>query len=154
MSEGAYRYDHPRPALTADCAVLADGGRRILLIRRGREPFAGGWALPGGFVEIDEDLPDAARRELREETGIRVERLAQIGAFGRPDRDPRGRVVSVAFLAAVGAADGSPPRAADDAAEARWFALDDLPPLAFDHAEIVDAALRLFADSNNEEVTP
>jgi 8-oxo-dGTP diphosphatase len=133
----------PRYQVTCDVAVLAlrSGRLEILLIRRGNDPFAGRWALPGGFVDPAEDLESCARRELEEETGVRDARLEQLGAFGAPGRDPRGRVVSVAYLALV-AADGVDPEAADDAAEARWFGVDSLPGLAFDHAEIVRAVLR------------
>lgn len=135
-------YKHPRPALTADVVLIAGRERpTVLLIRRGNPPFEGRWALPGGFVDIDEDLEPAARRELEEETGLAAGPLSQVGAFGRPGRDPRGRVVSVAFTGAP-AADDPRPQPASDAAEARWFPLDELPELAFDHAEIIAAATR------------
>jgi 8-oxo-dGTP diphosphatase len=141
----AYTYRYPRPAVAVDIVVLrrpegrALSQTEILLIRRGRAPFRGKWALPGGFVEMDEDLPDAARRELREETGLAATRLVELGAFGRPGRDPRGRVISVVFVATVPLSK-SRARAADDAAEAAWFSLDSPPPLAFDHAEILARA--------------
>lgn len=135
-------YEYPRPALTVDVVLLSRGdkGLSVLLVRRGRPPFEGRWALPGGFVEIDEDLEAAARRELVEETGLEAEALFQVGAFGRPDRDPRGRVVSIAY---VGLLRRSSRHAAagTDAADARWFLLPALPELAFDHAEIIEAAL-------------
>jgi 8-oxo-dGTP diphosphatase len=135
-------YEHPRPALTADVVLIAGGERpAVLLVRRGKPPFEGRWALPGGFVEIDEDLEPAARRELAEETGVEAGPLLQVGAFGRPGRDPRGRVVSVAYTGAP-AADDAEPRPASDAADACWFPLDELPDLAFDHAEIIAAARR------------
>lgn len=135
-------YDHPRPALTADIVLIAAGTRpAVLLIRRGKPPFEGCWALPGGFVGIDEDLEPAARRELAEETGLAAGSLLQVGAFGRPGRDPRGRVVSVAFTGAP-ATDVADPQPASDAADARWFPLEELPELAFDHAEIIAAARR------------
>jgi 8-oxo-dGTP diphosphatase len=134
-------YEHPRPALTADVVLVAARPRpSVLLIRRGKPPYEGRWALPGGFVGMDEDLEPAARRELAEETGIEAGPLVQVGAFGRPGRDPRGRVVSVAWTGAP-AADAAAPAAASDAAEARWFPLDELPELAFDHDEIIAAAL-------------
>ncbi len=134
-------YDHPRPALTVDVVLLRDTDvPAVLLIRRDRPPFEGDWALPGGFVDMDEDLAAAARRELEEETGVRAGRLEQVGAFGRPDRDPRGRVVSVAFTGPPEAPDPKP-RPASDAREARWFPLAELPSLAFDHGEILAAAL-------------
>ncbi|WP_405223015.1 NUDIX domain-containing protein [Lentisalinibacter sediminis] len=134
-------YEHPRPALTADVVLIAARPRpSILLIRRGKPPYEGRWALPGGFVEMDEDLESAARRELAEETGLEAGPLVQVGAFGRPGRDPRGRVVSVAWTGGP-AVDEALPEAASDAAEVRWFPLDDLPELAFDHGEIIAAAL-------------
>ena len=137
-----FTYEYPHPAVAADVALFRrtpDGRLQLLLIRRGHEPFAGKWALPGGFVGIDEDLEDAARRELLEETGLNADELAQLQTFGQPDRDPRERVISVVFF---GFADpsGSDPRAGDDAAQAKWFDIDDLPELAFDHAEIIAIA--------------
>jgi 8-oxo-dGTP diphosphatase len=135
-------YDYPRPALTVDCVVfgLDESELEVLLIRRGIEPFAGRWALPGGFVRVDESLEDAALRELEEETGLRKVFLEQLYTFGAVDRDPRERVVTVAYYALVKLSDHKV-RAATDAADAAWFALTDLPDLAFDHAEIVDVAL-------------
>lgn len=111
----------------------------ILLIQRGKDPFAGQWALPGGFVEMDEDLHVAARRELAEETGIPVGEMIQVGAFGHPQRDPRGRNISVVYTTVH----SSPilPRAGDDAVAARLFALDALPKLAFDHDIIIRSAI-------------
>jgi len=134
---------HARPALTADVvAVHAGGVPRVLLVRRGNEPFAGRWALPGGFVDEGELPIDAARRELTEETGFAFAGdLALVGVYGEPGRDPRGWTVSVAYLAVttgeVVVAGG------DDAAEARWFPADELPVLAFDHDAIVRDALAL-----------
>lgn len=131
-------YDHPRPAVTVDAVVLSDDGA-ILLIKRRSAPFEGRWALPGGFIEIDETLADAAARELAEETGMTGVELRQLSAFDEPDRDPRGRCISIAFLGHVR---GRPePKAGDDAAEARWHALDQLPPMAFDHDQIITCAL-------------
>src|ERR1700737_4987912 len=99
-----YTYDYPRPAVTVDVVIVTREGRpRVLLIRRKNEPFRGMWAIPGGFVDMDESLEDAARRELREETGVRARRLEQLHTFGGPGRDPRGRVISVAYLAEVDA---------------------------------------------------
>lgn len=141
MAETTYSYRYPHPAVTVDCAVfsLDRAELRVLLIQRGGEPFRGAWALPGGFVEIDEDLHAAAARELQEETGVRGIFLEQLGAFGRPDRDPRERVISVAFYA-VGRFSAQEMKADDDAADADWFAMDSLPRLAFDHSEILRAA--------------
>lgn len=126
--------------VTVDIIVIrpSNDGPQLLLIQRKKEPFAGHWALPGGFVDEGEDLPDAARRELQEETGIEVFGLTQLGAFGKPGRDPRHHTVSVAFMTKVGASTIAV--AADDAKNADWFTLDKLPPLAFDHADIVAEA--------------
>lgn len=135
-----YEYEHPRPAVTTDIVLFstANGARRLLLVERGSEPFRGCWALPGGFLEPQETLEECARRELAEETGITGVELRQLQAFSEPDRDPRGRVISVAFR---GTLDGVPgPSAGSDAAAARWFPLDALPELAFDHAQIVAVA--------------
>ena len=144
-NDASYCYRYPRPALTTDAVLTAwDGSRMwVLLIRRGREPFEGRWALPGGFVEIDEDLPDAVARELAEETGARGVYLEQLATYGRPGRDPRGRTVSVAYL---GLCRRSDVRVAggDDAARADWFDWAHVPPLAFDHDRILaDARARL-----------
>jgi len=139
-TSGKYVYDHPRPAVTVDVVVITRETRpRVLLIRRKHEPFAGMWALPGGFIDMEETLEVSARRELEEEAGIRVDELEQLHTFGDPGRDPRGRVISVAYLARVDA-DQLQPQAADDAAEVAWHGLDRLPPLAFDHAAILSFA--------------
>lgn len=133
-------YEYSRPALTVDCVVFGfDGGDlQVLLIRRGLEPFKDRWALPGGFVHLDETLDEAARRELAEETGLREVFLEQLHTFGAVERDPRERVVSVAYFALVKPTAAT---AATDAAEAEWFPVASIPPLAFDHAEIFAAAL-------------
>jgi len=135
--------DYPRPAVTVDVIIftLRDGDLRVLLVRRGHPPFEGMWAIPGGFVNIDESLEEAALRELEEETGVRDVYLEQLYTFGDPGRDPRGRVITVAYFAVV-PADAVRPRAGDDAAEARWWSIYDLPPLAFDHADILAYALQ------------
>ena len=141
-----YSYDYPRPALTVDAIVVTrEVHPRVLLIQRKHGPFAGTWALPGGFVEQNEKLVDAARRELLEETGVVVEDLEPLYTAGDPNRDPRGWTVSVVFLARVNAKKLKP-RAADDAKEVKWFRLDDLPELAFDHAMILDRARVRIAD--------
>jgi 8-oxo-dGTP diphosphatase len=130
-------------ALASDLVVLAfDGGElRLLLVRRRNAPFKGMWALPGGFLEHGETLEECARRELAEETGVELRRLEQLAAISTPGRDPRGDVVSVAFLALVRAKEKTI-AAGDDAAEAAWKGLDAPPKLAFDHARIVAAARR------------
>jgi len=134
-------YEYPRPALTADCVIFGRDrqGLKVLLIRRAAEPYAGRWALPGGFVQQGEAPEEAARRELKEETGLDGGPLEQLRTFGRPGRDPRGWVVTVAFWSLLEVLPAAP-RAGDDAREARWFALSQLPPLAFDHEEILATA--------------
>lgn len=136
-----YTYEYPRAALTVDCVVfgLDDEDLKVLLIQRQSEPFAGRWALPGGFVDADEELQDAARRELEEETGLQIRFLEQLYTFGGVDRDPRERVVTVAYYALVRLADHRV-RAASDARDARWFAMSRPPRLAFDHAHILRVA--------------
>lgn len=136
-----YSYDYPRPCLTVDCVVfgLDDDDLKVLLIQRDLEPFAGQWALPGGFVRMDESLDDAARRELAEETGASNVFLEQLYSFGQPDRDPRDRVVTVAYYALVKLSSHKI-QAATDARNAAWFSLNDLPTLAFDHDQILQAA--------------
>jgi 8-oxo-dGTP diphosphatase len=130
----------PSFAVTADLVVLTIKADDlcVLLIERGQDPFAGRWALPGGFVKPDESLEEAAKRELLEETGVSGH-LEQLRSFGEPDRDPRMRVVTVAFLALL--PDAAEPVASTDAAQARFWAVKDLPDLAFDHAEILDAGV-------------
>ncbi len=132
-----YTYLYPRPALTVDALVLAGNGerRQVLLIRRARDPFRGMWALPGGFVDMEESLEAACRRELEEETGLRLPAMEQFRVFDAPGRDPRHRTISVVFYALIPEAEIV--SGGDDAAEARWFRVSDLPPLAFDHLEIV-----------------
>ncbi len=138
-----YTYQYPRPAVTVDCVVFGILGARlqVLLIQRDRSPFAGSWALPGGFVGIEEPLEEAAQRELAEETGLCDIPLEQLHTFGRPGRDPRGRVISVVYFGLV-RLEGLRVCAGDDARRANWFAWPELPPLAFDHAEILKLAYR------------
>jgi len=149
-----YTYDYPRGALTVDCVVfgLDDDELEVLLIQRGLEPFKGSWALPGGFVRVDETLEDAARRELQEETGLAIGYLEQLYTFGAVERDPRERVVSVAYTALVKLSDHQV-RAATDARDVAWFGVHDLPSLAFDHVEIFQLALeRLKNKLRNEPI--
>ena len=139
-SKKKYTCDYPRPSLTVDLVLITTEPRpRVLLIKRKDDPFAGRWAFPGGFVNENEPLEAAARRELKEETGVEVTDLAQLGAFGDPGRDPRGWTVTVAFLGRVDATKLKPV-AADDAAEVGWHYVDAPPPLAFDHAKILTIA--------------
>lgn len=135
----------PRPSVTVDLVIftIADDALKVLLIRRGGEPYKDCWALPGGFVEIDESLEDAAARELREEAGVTSVYLEQLYTFGDPGRDPRGRVISVSYFALVDA-DRQRIRAATDAIDARWFSVFDPEnsrKLAFDHKKILDYAV-------------
>lgn len=135
-----YCYEYPRPSVTVDVVIVTRERKpRVLLIQRKHDPFAGMWAIPGGFVDMDEALEAAAARELREETGVEAGVLEQLRAFGDPGRDPRGRTISVAYLARVDP-DSIQPRAADDAAEVGWHELANLPPLAFDHSQILECA--------------
>ncbi len=131
-------YEYPRPAVTVDILLtrVTETYTEVLLIQRKDPPFAGHWALPGGFVDEYEPLEAAAARELREETGLEGLVLTQFGAYGDPGRDPRGWTVSIVFLGEV--AGEIVLRAGDDAAAARWWSLDALPPLAFDHAQIIE----------------
>lgn len=141
-----HTYDYPRPALTVDAALVTREARpRVLLIQRAGEPFKGSWALPGGFVEEHERLIDAASRELKEETGIDFTDLEQLYTAGDPGRDPRGWTVSVVYLARV-APEQLTAIAGDDAAAVKWFPLDKLPKLAFDHAMILDRVKTRLAD--------
>ncbi|QDT96467.1 NUDIX hydrolase [Gimesia aquarii] len=136
-----YSYEYPRPALTVDCVVfgLDEEDLKVLLIQRDLPPFEGHWALPGGFVRLDETLDEAARRELAEETGIEKVYLEQLYTVGEIDRDPRERVVTVAYYALVKLSDHRI-HAATDARNAAWFAIDDVPSLAFDHPTILKMA--------------
>lgn len=136
-----YTYKYPHPAVTADCIVMTRDNQ-VLLIQRKNEPCRGQWAFPGGFINIDETAEAAAVRELQEETGITLSEtdIFQVGAYTAVDRDPRERVITIAYLAEIDAP--VPVKGSDDAARAQWFPLDALPPLAFDHAEILlDAKL-------------
>ena len=130
-----FTYEYPRPCVSADVVVIDESGDSILLIQRKKDPYAGHWALPGGFMEMDEPVEATAIRELQEETGLVVDSVLQIGAYSAVDRDPRARVVTVAFLARV--SKHAEIKAADDAADVRWYSLDDVPTLAFDHPQIV-----------------
>src|SRR5436189_350737 len=137
-----HTYQYARAALTVDCVVFGydEGELNVLLIERGLEPFKGRWALPGGFVRVDETLDEAARRELQEETGLKNVFLEQLYTFGEVERDPRERVVSVTYYALVKLSEHDA-KAATDAANAQWFPIAKTPKLAFDHADILSVAL-------------
>lgn len=137
----SYTYKYPRPSVTADCIVITrEAEPKVLLIQRGGEPFKGCWAFPGGFMEMDETTEQCAIRELEEETGLKIYEVCQIGAYSKVDRDPRGRTITVAYLALVDAP--LPVKGLDDAAKAQWFPLSALPALAFDHADILKDAIK------------
>lgn len=137
-----YSYEYPRPSVTVDCIIfgLDDDSLKILLIERGGEPFKNYWALPGGFVEMNETLDAAAMRELEEETGIKDTFMEQLYTFGDVARDPRGRVISVAYFALVKLSNYKV-TAASDAKRAEWFPINKMPKLAFDHDKIFQMAL-------------
>lgn len=135
-----YTYKYPRPAVTADCVVITkEAEPKVLLIQRGADPYKGCWAFPGGFMNMDETTEQCAIRELEEETGLKVSTVQQIGAYSKVDRDPRGRTITVAYLAII----DKPAQVTgqDDAAKAEWFPLSALPELAFDHADIMADAI-------------
>ena len=134
-----YHYKYPHPSVTTDCVVFGYDGFRlnVLLVERGREPHKGKWAFPGGFLEIDEAAEDGALRELYEETGLSSVDLRQFHSFTEPGRDPRERVITIAYYALVRMQEV---KGGDDAADARWFALDEVPQLAFDHDQILRKA--------------
>ena len=141
----AYTYKYPRPAVTADCIVITkEAEPMVLLIKRGDEPFKGCWAFPGGFMNMDETTEQCAIRELEEETGLKVSKVYQIGAYSKVDRDPRGRTITVAYLAIIDASMAV--KGQDDAAKAQWFPMSTLPELAFDHDEIMWDAIKKYKE--------
>ncbi len=141
MEKAKYSYKYPHPSVTTDCVIFGfDGSRlKVLLVERGVEPFKGKWALPGGFLRMDESAEQGALRELQEETGLKTAYIKQFHTFTDPDRDPRERVITIAYYALVRLQDVV---AGDDAARAEWFALDEVPSLAFDHDRILRTALQ------------
>ncbi len=145
MNKGTYTYDYPRPAVTADSVVFCNGsdGLSVLLIERANDPFKGCWAFPGGFMDMEENAEDCAKRELKEETGMEVRSLEYLGTFSEVNRDPRGRTITIAYYAVVEKSDVI---GADDASQAKWFPIDSIPSLAFDHEEILRAALKVLND--------
>lgn len=138
--KGTYTYDYPRPEVTTDCVIFGYDGKelKVLLIERGIEPFKGCWAFPGGFLNMDEDALAGARRELKEETGLEDAFIEQFHTFSEPGRDPRGRVITIAHYALVKIQEVE---GGDDAAQARWFPIEEVPPLAFDHDRILRMAM-------------
>jgi len=142
-----YTYKYPRPSLTVDATVFRrkKGNYELLLIQRKFPPFQGDWALPGGFVDMDETLEEAVVRELEEETALKNIELKQLHAFSALDRDPRGRTISVIFWGIL--EDGQNVVAGDDASDAKWFKIDNLPLLAFDHNEVIKMATKVLRQS-------
>ena len=143
-----YTYKYPRPAVTADCVVITkEAEPKVLLIQRGFEPYKGCWAFPGGFMNMDETTEQCAIRELEEETGLKVDTILQIGTYSKVDRDPRGRTITIAYLAIIN--EPVSVTGQDDAAKAEWWPLSVLPQLAFDHYEIMQDAIRLYHQIEN-----
>lgn len=136
----SFTYKYPRPAVTVDAIIFRNNGNKyeVLLIQRGQYPFEGMWAFPGGFVDMDETLEDAAIRELEEETNLKNIPLNQFHTFSKVDRDPRGRTIATAFWGILNY--NQEARAGDDASKVSWFSLDKLPPLAFDHSDMMKMA--------------
>ena len=147
MEENKYCYRYPHPAVTTDCVIFGFNGERwqVLLIERGIEPFKGRWAFPGGFLKMDETAEEGAKRELKEETGLENAYIKQLHTFSAPNRDPRERVITIAYYALVNIQEV---KGGDDAASARWFPLDEIPPLAFDH----DYILRMATQKLREQI--
>jgi len=141
MEELQYHYKYPHPSVTTDCVIFGFDGTKlnVLLIERGIEPFKGRWAFPGGFLRMDESAREGALRELQEETGLKAAYIKQFHTFSDPNRDPRERVLTIAYYALVRMEEV---KGGDDAASAAWFPLDEVPALAFDHDLILRTALR------------
>lgn len=145
----SYTYEYPRPEVTADVVVITkEEETKVLLIQRGFEPYKGCWALPGGFMEMDETTEACAIRELEEETGLRLADMKQIGAYSKVDRDPRARTITIAYLTIVD--EPLPVMGLDDAAKAEWFPINALPALAFDHDEIMADAINMYNAIRNK----
>ena len=150
-TKGKYIYDWPRPMVTVDAAVFTFSGDRVkvLLINRGKEPFKGKWALPGGFAGMDEELEDAVVRELAEETGLVGVRLEQMHTFSKCGRDPRGRQITIVYMG-IATEGQTKIKAGDDAAQAQWFDIEKLPSnMAFDHDEVVRFAIEKLMEKND-----
>lgn len=135
-----YQYKYPHPSVTTDCVIFGFDGNKlqVLLVKRGIEPYKGKWAFPGGFLKLDESAREGALRELREETGLTDAYIKQLHTFSEPERDPRERVITIAYYALVKIAEV---KGGDDAEDAQWFTIDDVPSLAFDHDRILRKAI-------------
>ena len=148
-----FTYNYPRPAVTADIIILKtiNNDLSVLLIERKHPPFEGMWALPGGFMDMDETLEDTALRELHEETGITGIQLEQFHTFSKVNRDPRHRTITTVFIGYSGD-NTATPKAGDDAANVQLFAIDNLPPLAFDHKEVMEMVKKKFAGTDMKQL--
>lgn len=144
-----YTYKYPRPAVTADCVVMTNETLpKVLLIQRANSPFKGGWAFPGGFLDMNETLEQCAIRELQEETGLVLKEFHQIGSYSGVSRDPRGRTITTAFLFIIDSP--SEVKGQDDAAAAQWFPITEIPHLAFDHYDIMRDAIKKYGQFLNQ----
>jgi 8-oxo-dGTP diphosphatase len=140
-----YTYKYPHPAVTTDCVVFGFDGKelKVLLIERGLDPYKGMWAFPGGFLRMDETAEECAKRELKEETGLELAKVRELGTFSGVNRDPRERVISIAYFTLTRVQDV---KGGDDARVARWYPINQLPPLAFDHQQMFEQALQRLSD--------
>lgn len=153
MEEQKYSYKYPHPAVTTDCVVFGVTSREleILLVERGNEPYKGYWAIPGGFLNMDENAEQCALRELKEETGLTLNNIKEFATYSDVDRDPRERVISIAFYALTKKAEV---KGGDDAVKAQWFALDEVPHLAFDHDKMLKNAIQKLKEDLMKRITP
>ncbi len=146
--EGKYTYEYPRPAVTSDVAVLRlEGLPEILLVQRRENPYKDMWALPGGFMEMEETLEEAARRELKEETAVIAGELIRFDTYDKPDRDPRGRTITQVFVM-IWKPEMGLPVAGSDAKIVSWFDLSELPELAFDHTHIIGDVIKMLKNNS------
>ncbi|GAB4300790.1 MAG: hypothetical protein Kow0068_23970 [Marinilabiliales bacterium] len=145
----SYTYKYPRPMVTVDAVIfkLLNNNLQVLLIKRKKQPYKDMWALPGGFIDMDETLDEAAKRELKEETGLSDISLKQFYTFGDPGRDPRGRTISIAYYSILNK--DIKIKAGDDAKEVQWFNINNLPPLAFDHHKIIEKAVEIINNKSS-----